>query len=74
MDNRVSEASAKKRDLDDYIKEETIKYTIITNMMDEVHDMIINCKLIMYDIKQGEKYKKDINEGFQELSDKLEVF
>jgi hypothetical protein len=64
MDNRVSEASAKKRDLDDYITEETIKYDIITKMMEETHDMIINCKLIMYDIKEGEKYRKDITEGF----------
>jgi hypothetical protein len=74
MDNRVSEASAKKRDLDDYITEETIKYDIITKMMEETHDMIINCKLIMYDIKEGEKYRKDITEGFQELSRKLENF
>ena len=65
---------ARKRDLTEGLDEEREKFKVVKKIIEEVHDMIIECKLIMYDLQDGEKYKKDITIGFKELQTKLQTF
>ena len=71
---RFYNESAIRHELKYDIEKENLKYKVIKSMMNEVHDMIIKSKLIMFDIREGDKYKKDINDGFKELRQKLKEF